>query len=105
MAQRLMIKPTPVIQNASEYADTYFQSNGPWRPASARGGSARGESWMRNLPTPARGTWRRSLCPSASEGSFCLREAYVIDPGTLAGIAAIIAALKGLLAELRKWRR
>jgi hypothetical protein len=22
MAQRLMIKPTPVIQNASEYADT-----------------------------------------------------------------------------------
>jgi hypothetical protein len=29
----------------------------------------------------------------------------VIDPGTLAGIAAVIAALKGLLAELRKWRR
>jgi hypothetical protein len=29
----------------------------------------------------------------------------VIDPGTLAEIAAIIAALTGLLAELRKWRR
>jgi hypothetical protein len=29
----------------------------------------------------------------------------VIDPGTLAGIAAVIAALKGLLAELRKWQR
>jgi hypothetical protein len=27
------------------------------------------------------------------------------DPGTLAGIAAIIAALTCLLAELRKWRR
>jgi hypothetical protein len=27
------------------------------------------------------------------------------DPGTLAGIAAVIAALTGLLAELRKWRR
>jgi hypothetical protein len=26
------------------------------------------------------------------------------DPGTLAGIAAIIAALTRLLAELRKWR-
>jgi hypothetical protein len=32
-------------------------------------------------------------------------EAYVIDPGTLTGIAAIIAALTRLLAELRKWRR
>jgi hypothetical protein len=32
-------------------------------------------------------------------------EAYVIDPGTLAEIAAVIVALKGLLAELRKWRR
>jgi hypothetical protein len=29
-------------------------------------------------------------------------EAYVIDPGTLAGIAAVIAAFTGLLAELRK---
>jgi len=32
-------------------------------------------------------------------------ETYVVDPGTLAGIAAVIAALTGLLAELRKWRR
>jgi hypothetical protein len=31
-------------------------------------------------------------------------EACVFDPGTLAEIAAIIAALTGLLAELRKWR-
>ena len=29
-------------------------------------------------------------------------EAYVIDPGTLTGIAAIIAALAALLAEVRK---
>jgi hypothetical protein len=32
-------------------------------------------------------------------------EASVFDPGTLAGIAAVIAALTGLLAELREWRR
>lgn len=32
-------------------------------------------------------------------------EADLIDPGTLAGIAAVIAALTGLLAELRKWWR
>jgi hypothetical protein len=32
-------------------------------------------------------------------------EAYVFDPGTLVGIAAIIRALAHLLAELRKWRR
>jgi hypothetical protein len=32
-------------------------------------------------------------------------EADLIDPGTLAEIAAVIVALTGLLAELRKWRR
>jgi hypothetical protein len=32
-------------------------------------------------------------------------EAHVLDPGTLAGIAAVLVALMGLLAELRKWRR
>jgi hypothetical protein len=32
-------------------------------------------------------------------------EAYVFDPGMLAGIAAVLGALTGLLAELRKWRR
>jgi hypothetical protein len=28
-----------------------------------------------------------------------------VDPGTLAEIAAVIVAITGLLAELRKWRR
>jgi hypothetical protein len=32
-------------------------------------------------------------------------EAYVFDPGTLAQIAAVLVALTGFLAELRKWRR
>jgi hypothetical protein len=36
---------------------------------------------------------------------FLPKGAYVIDPGTLAGLAGVIAALTGLLAELRKWRR
>src|ERR1700730_16148292 len=35
---------------------------------------------------------------------FLPKGAYVIDPGTLAGLAGVIAALTGLLAELRKWR-
>jgi hypothetical protein len=31
--------------------------------------------------------------------------ADVIDPGTLAGITALVAAVTALLAELRKWWR
>jgi len=36
---------------------------------------------------------------------FLPKGAHVIDPRTLAGIAEVIAAFTGLLAELHKWRR
>jgi hypothetical protein len=52
----------------------------------------------------ARPRGRTKKCRSASKAFFCLMEAYVIDPGTLTGIAAIIIAVTGLLAELRKRR-